>query len=187
MKTSLKTGILVVALLTFLVPVFSRANTYFPNVQVHSGNPGTINLAPYTGTTSSVVVLKITNNGGSNGNLALRKTGDGGTFTVASTHVGGSGALFVNGRSHYLTGVTDTNGSIDIVGSAFTWTVVLEAYTLTSTSTGSGSSTPLTQEEFDEMLDTSMDTTNSVMTLLGGALLFLGSMGLIMFYFKNRK
>lgn len=187
MHTASKIGLSIVALLTFIWPIFSHANTYFPNVQVHSGNPGTINLAPYTGTTSSVVLLKVTNNGGSNGNLGLRKTGDSGTFTVASTHVGGSGALFVNGRSHYLTGVTDTSGSIDIVGSAFTWTVVLEAYTQTSTSTESGSSTPLTQEEFDEMLNTSMDQTNLILNLIGGAFLFLAAMGIIMFYFKMRK
>lgn len=126
--------------LAFLFPSVIHAETFFPATLVYSGNRGgTISLASTTGAVKSMVVLRVVDTSGSNSNIGLRTTGAGGTFTPASTHVGGSNALMVGGRSLYLTGVTNSSGQIDLVSTGSGGVdIYLEAYTVE----GSASASP---------------------------------------------
>lgn len=124
-----------------LLPGVSLADTFFPGTLVYSGNRGnTIDLSSTIGSVPAIVVLRVRDDSGSNSNVGLRATGVSGTFTPASTHVGGSNALLVGNRSLYLTGVTASDGRIDLVstgsGAISVW---LESYSIE----GSSSSAPM--------------------------------------------
>jgi len=145
-----------------------------------------LNLASFLPQEPAFVYLKLVNNSASTRSLSFRTKGDTEIPNTTDASLWQTGSRVAGGGA-YVYIKTDNTGIIQwISNGADPWTITLIGYSATSSTTTSSGGT-ITQAEFDTLLTNSMDTTNSFITLLGGAFIFLATMAIIMFYFKGKK